>query len=527
MSRLNGWFAFTSVTPGRYHLLAIAIGFATALLCDFALNVDQRVLANSELGCGAIYDAVTVSAEAPRLVKTDGSVGTVIDRQFVENLPLNGRSVQALLEIMPGVVLTNPPSASGDQFSVNGQRASPNCLMIDGVSADTRTKHASRLTGRASSGQYPALRAFGGTDGLVSVDALQEFRIQTSSYAPEFGRTPGGQVSLVTRPGTNGFHGSVFELLGDERLGANDWFTNRRELPKRERIQHRFGGVIGGPAQGTQTFVFDSYEQLRLHLPQVVRATVPTIDTRRYESGPRVDTSQLSDRRTVRRESYSDIRVVLTTGPPQVKYSRGLRRMDQCCSATASPLVKCALPQNRTRRWVGLCTLPKVEATRLRHAQAERWFNITCQEWAYLPPGARHISCTDKTLSTSKVGVVRDVGSAVIRRGSGMNSVAWQQKRAVLSGVRSGVIWNRPLGRLPGIPICHHCLELRPGESRQRRLRSEPQQWHDKTIHRRALHSPSDGIPAPRIAYTVDRLITQLSQRALCPWSTTRRQRAI
>ena len=102
----------------------------------------------------------------------------------------------------------------------------------------------------------------------MSVDALQEFRIQTSTYAPEFGRTPGAQISIVTRSGTNQFHGSLFEYFRNDALDAADYFVKRQGLPKPKERQHDFGGVFGGPIDRDRMFVFVSYEGLRLDQPR-------------------------------------------------------------------------------------------------------------------------------------------------------------------------------------------------------------------------------------------------------------------
>src|SRR4029077_19680341 len=117
--------------------------------------------------------------------------------------------------------------------------------------------------------------ASGGTNSLVSVDAMQEFRIQTSSFAPEFGRTPGGQISVVTRSGTNAFHGTVFEYFRNSVLDARDWFVNFNGLAKPEERQNDFGGVFGGPVRKNKTFFFFSYEGLRLRQPSAQETAVP------------------------------------------------------------------------------------------------------------------------------------------------------------------------------------------------------------------------------------------------------------
>ena len=148
-----------------------------------------------------------------------------MDRTFVENLPLNGRSFQTLIMLTPGVVVTATAFDDQGQFSVNGQRADANYFTVDGVSANFGVTGYIAMV-QTASGALPALSASGGTNSLVSVDAMQEFRIQTSSFAPEFGRTPGGQISIVTRSGTNAFHGTLFEYFRNGVLDARDWFVN-------------------------------------------------------------------------------------------------------------------------------------------------------------------------------------------------------------------------------------------------------------------------------------------------------------
>src|SRR5207253_7586711 len=117
----------------------------------------------------------------------------------------------------------------------------------------------------------------GGTNSLVSVDAMQEFRIQTSTFAPEFGRTPGGQISIVTRSGTNKFHGTIFDYLRNDALDANNWFngfTNNPPLPKARERQNDFGGTLSWPIFKDRTFFFFSYEDMRLHQPETTLTTV-------------------------------------------------------------------------------------------------------------------------------------------------------------------------------------------------------------------------------------------------------------
>src|SRR6266852_1624956 len=118
------------------------------------------------------------------------------------------------------------------------------------------------------------------TSSLVSVDALQEFRILTSTYAPAFGRTPGGQISIGTRSGTSQLHGTIFDYFRNDVLDANDWFANVNHLPKPKERQNDFGGTFSGPILKDKTFFFFSYEGLRLRLPQTALSTVPDVAAR-------------------------------------------------------------------------------------------------------------------------------------------------------------------------------------------------------------------------------------------------------
>ena len=225
---------------------------------------------------------MTVEGGAPLVNTEDASVSTVVDRQFAENLPMNGRSFQSLIELTPGVVVIPSNSDDTGQFSVNGQRGASNYWMLDGVSANIGIG-ANSGGGNGMAGAAGSFSALGGTNSLVSVDALQEFRIQTSTFAPEFGRTPGAQISILTRSGTNQFHGTAFDYLRNDILDASNWFngyTNDPALPKARERQNDFGGTVSGPIVKNRTFFFFSYEGLRLRLPQTTISTVPDLGAR-------------------------------------------------------------------------------------------------------------------------------------------------------------------------------------------------------------------------------------------------------
>jgi hypothetical protein len=247
------------------------------------LHVQDALAIDFELALGAASESITVEGGAPLVNTESGTVSTVVDRALVENLPLNGRSFQTLLTLTPGVVLTVTTFQDQGQFSVNGQRADANHFTVDGVSANFGVTGYIALV-QTASGALPALSAAGGTSSLVSVDAMQEFRIQTSSFAPEFGRTPGGQVSIVTRSGANAFHGALFEYLRNDKLDARDWFVNFNGLAKPAERQNDFGGVLGGPVRKDKTFFFFSYEGMRLRQPSTQQSVVP--DTASRQQAP-------------------------------------------------------------------------------------------------------------------------------------------------------------------------------------------------------------------------------------------------
>ena len=277
----SGQYAVPALAPSLYKIFVQAGGFSTAVSNPITLNVAQNAVLDFRLRMGTTSTDVQVDADNSGVNTTDASVSTVIDRQFVENLPLNGRSFQSLLYLAP-VITPNVTSAntalSQGQFVVNGQRGDANYWLIDGVSGNIGI--GLTFPGAGMSGAIGATNALGGTNALVSVDAMQEFRVETSAYSPEFGRVPGGQIAIQTRSGTNQYHGALFEYLRNGDLDATDWFADHEGLAKPLEIQNDFGGVLGGPILKNKTFFFFSAEALRLHEPTTFLGTVPDLDAR-------------------------------------------------------------------------------------------------------------------------------------------------------------------------------------------------------------------------------------------------------
>jgi hypothetical protein len=275
----SGLYTFPIVRPGRYRMAVTATGFKVVNVTGLTVNVQDHLEQNFKLVVGSVSESVTVEGGATLVDTESATVSTVVDRNFAENLPMNGRSFQTLIELTPGVTITPSTTYDAGQFSVDGQRAVSNYWMVDGVSANIGLGTVNAFNpGNGVAGALGSFSVLGGTNSLVSVDALQEFRVQTSTYAPEFGRTPGGQISIVTRSGTNQFHGTAFDYFRNDAQDASDWFngyTNSPPLPKARERQNDFGGTLGGPILKDRTFFFFSYEGLRLRLPQTTLSQVP------------------------------------------------------------------------------------------------------------------------------------------------------------------------------------------------------------------------------------------------------------
>lgn len=274
-----GIYSIPVLPPGHYHMQVSKVGFKTIIKPDIILNVQSALGINYSLPVGAASESVTVRAGSSLLNTTDASVSTVIDHQFVKNMPLNGRSFQDLISMTPGVVTQSPQSYTNNgyngDFSVNGQRTESNYYTVDGVSANINAGYPTGGAQTATGGTIPASTALGTTQSLLSVDALQEFRVQSATYSAEYGGSPGGQFAFVTRSGTNAVHGSLFEYLRNNYFDANDWFNDHYRDPISPLRQNDFGGTVGGPItiphlyRGTdRSFFFVSYEGLRLVQPQ-------------------------------------------------------------------------------------------------------------------------------------------------------------------------------------------------------------------------------------------------------------------
>jgi hypothetical protein len=293
----SGFYSVASLNPGTYRILVRSPGFETIVQERLQLEVGDNARLDFTLRLGDSRTIVTVEGGHPLINMEDASIGTVIGRDIIDEMPLNGRGIQSLIELTPGVEAVSVTPDNAGQISVNGQRSVSNYFTVDGVSANFGAGVVSDLNSvsvgvsisQAGGAQLPANNLMGTFSNLVSPDALLEFRIQTSTFAPEFGRMPGAQIGLITRSGTNRYSGSLFEYFRNNAFDANDWFYNRAGAPKAPLRFNNFGGTLGGPvrmprlhrAADDRTFFFFSFEDLVMRQPQPTESFgVPTAQTR-------------------------------------------------------------------------------------------------------------------------------------------------------------------------------------------------------------------------------------------------------
>jgi hypothetical protein len=275
LTNREGQYHILGLNPGKYDATVHADGFMTLTREDILFQVGDKGQINFALKVGNSDVTVTVEDDGQTINTTDAAVGSVVDKAFVQDIPLNGRSFDSLILLTPGITSTSPQgNDDGGGYSVNGGRTSSNNYMLDGANA--MNDAGTGGSGRGSTGSTASSTALGTTQSIISVDALQEFRITTSTYSAEFGHFSGAQVSFTSRAGTNGYHGTAFDYLRNYAFDANNWFNNY-SVPKQPRPSERqndFGGVFGGPVSipklfsgKDRLFFFFSYEGLRLQQP--------------------------------------------------------------------------------------------------------------------------------------------------------------------------------------------------------------------------------------------------------------------
>ncbi len=259
----RGLYAFPALTPGGYAISVSAPGFKRSIREALQLSIGEQLRADIALELGAQSDEITINAEPPLLNVESAAVGNVIPNNFIVNLPLNGRNFLQLALLVPGVTTAavGSPGTERGRFALqsNGSRESANSFLYDGVYAVD-----------------PILNSFSFTP---PVDAVHEFRIQTSNSEAGLGRNSGGQIAVATKQGTNTVHGTVYEFVRNDRLDARNFFS-RPDDPAPALRRNQFGFSLGGPIARNSTFFFADYEGLREDRAVTRTTNVPTLAER-------------------------------------------------------------------------------------------------------------------------------------------------------------------------------------------------------------------------------------------------------
>ncbi len=259
-----GLYIFNYLKPGTYSLKVEKSGFKTWLFPSLELRVGTQTDQDVTLEVGSTQQTVEVKGAAPLLNTVSAALGTTVNDQYIQSLPLLDRNIANLSFLAGGVTQVSGASATmlgGTVFASNGQRYGTAEFRLDGV-----------LATRPEGGE-------GGNtvvDFMPSVDALQEFRLQNNNMSAEYGNNGGTVVNVVTKSGTNNFHGSGYWFFRRPGLDANDFFTNQGGGTKGQYAHDQYGGSIGGPIKRDKTFFFFDYERFRNNSPVIVNETVPT-----------------------------------------------------------------------------------------------------------------------------------------------------------------------------------------------------------------------------------------------------------
>jgi hypothetical protein len=266
----SGEYAAPSIPTGTYSVAAELSGFKSVQMSNVRVGVDQRVRIDLKLEVGDMAESVTIEASTPLVQTSSSELGTTVEEEQIKTLPLNGRNFVSLTRGVPGVLRGNPGAnidgagslawRASASFSANGQRARDNNYMLDGVDNNETWLQTVVI--------FP------------SVDALDEFKLQTSTYSAEFGRSLGGVVNLQIKSGSNQLRGSAFEFHRDDKFDANNFFNNRAGRAKPDFKQDQFGFTLGGPIFKDRTFFFGDYQGMRIEQGQTYLSTVPSLKMR-------------------------------------------------------------------------------------------------------------------------------------------------------------------------------------------------------------------------------------------------------
>ena len=278
----DGSYIFSPVKIGVYEVSAEAPGFAKAVQTHITLDIQQQRVVDLVLKPGAVTQTIEVTGAPPALQTQNASVGQVVDSRDVNNLPLNGRNFTFLAQLAAGV---NTPeadtrgNAQSGAFSANGLRPAQNNYLLDGIDNNSNTVDFLNGTNFVT---------------LPPLDAIQEFKVQTSDYSAQFGRAGGAILNATIKSGTNSFHGTAWEYVRNDLFDAADWFEDAGSIHKGEYRQNQFGATFGGPLIKNKVFFFGDYEGLRKLQGTVFTSSVPTaLERSGGGNGPYTDLSEI------------------------------------------------------------------------------------------------------------------------------------------------------------------------------------------------------------------------------------------
>ncbi len=262
----SGYYTFASVPVGEYAVTFERQGFKRVVLEEVKLDVGQKARVDASFEVGAVTETVTVTS-ATLLTTQEATTGGVIDNHLVEQLPLSGRNWDDLISLVPGVQVDRYTEEGGGTAggrtggaNVHGVRSLQNNFVLDGVDNNSISENVQELTTQIA---------------RPSVDSIQEFKVSTNPYSAENGRSPGALVSVVTKSGSNAFHGTLYEFHRNRVFDANNFFNNRAGAQKPQNIQNQFGGNIGGPVVKDKAFFFFNYEGTRIRKGTTRLGNVP------------------------------------------------------------------------------------------------------------------------------------------------------------------------------------------------------------------------------------------------------------
>jgi hypothetical protein len=278
----SGYYTFVGLPVGHYRISVTQSGFQTQSAA-LILDPSEKGRQDFRFAVAGATSEVSVTAASPALSRDDASIGTVIDNQTVVATPLYQRNWDDLIRLIPGVQMQRFTQQSGSSvsgstglFTIHGLNDEQNDYILDGIDNNTFSENLQELSASAA---------------RPSVDAIGEFKLISNAYTAAYGRSPGAQVDVTTKSGTNQFHGLLFEYLRNRIFDANDYFSNQAGLPKPGEIQNQFGGNFGGPIMKDKLFGFFNYEGTRIDQGITRTSTVPLPNERAGDFSPAAATA--------------------------------------------------------------------------------------------------------------------------------------------------------------------------------------------------------------------------------------------